>query len=187
MPQPHELSSIQPTEEIELRHQIIEIPTDRPLMTLHESREQQHINAAVLAEFTIPTPNSKGEPKKLHLLDFGEDMTERGKDLFYMPEIGDTRHIAVSRSRFALVGANYTPDTHMIGFCELPVGRTTIGREATDHPRYLLGLSDDIRPSTRNDANRELSRQQFTIAITEQDGITFEDHSTNGTKVKLAQ
>jgi hypothetical protein len=183
----HELSAPSVhTTEIELRHQSIQIPTDRPLMTLEES-QKHHINAAVLAELTLPTPNSKGEPKKLHLLDFGEDIPEQGKAVYYLPDIGDTSHIAVSKTRFALKPVNYTPDTHLVGLCELPVGRTTIGRERTDHAGYWLGLSDCIGPSAHNDANSALSRQHFTIEVTEQGSLTLEDHSTNGTEVKLAQ
>jgi hypothetical protein len=187
MPSPHESLAGQSAAEITLRHQAIEIPTDRPLISLEESRRIAEINAAIVAEISLPITNPAGEPMKLRLLDFGEDITEKGKALFYMPDIGDMRHVATSRSRFALTSANYVPETHMIAFCELPLGsETTIGREATSHPSYLLGLSDDIRPSKRNEANRKLSRQQFTIAVTEQGDIRLEDHSTNGTDVKLA-
>jgi hypothetical protein len=182
----HESSGTQSSQEIFLHHETREIPTDKPLMSLEESLRQQGVNAAVLAEFILPTMNSSEQPKKVHLLDFGEDIPEEGKALFVWSD-GDSRHIASSRSRFALHGANYHPDTHLIGFYKLPIGRTTVGREATSHPSYLLGLSDTIPDSQKNEANKMLSRRQFTIEVTDQGRIMFEDHSTNGTEVRFAQ
>jgi hypothetical protein len=101
-----------------------------------------------------------------------------------MPESGDMRHLAVSKSRFALHAANYTPDTHLIGFYELPLGsKTMIGRETTSYPSYLLGLSDEIRPGPHNDANQTLSRNHFTIEVSDQGNIRLEDQSKNGTTI----
>jgi hypothetical protein len=181
-----EFSPGQQTQEVELRNQQIEIPVDRPLVPLDEARESLNINAAVLAEFTVPVTNDYGEDKVVQLLDFGDDVTEHGKELFSFPEIKSTRGIGVTRSRFALMPGNYTPTTHMIGFKELSVGKTTIGRDRTSHPSYLLGLSNSYDSSEYNKKNETLSREHFTVEITEDGRIIFTDHSTNGTIVKLA-
>ena len=174
-----------PTPETKLlRHEEVEILTDTPLMTRDEARDRFGLNAAVIAEIELPTPNHKGENKIIQLIDFGEDMPDEGRALVYMSEQGELRGAGVSKSRFALHGANFTPDDHAISYWELPNGSSdTIGRLVHSTPSRWLGVSDDLNSPIKNQLNRQLSREHFTVTITEDERVFIKDHSTNGTDV----
>jgi len=168
-----------------LNHQTVELSTDYQLLSREENIHEHAVNAAVIAEITLPVDNGSGADKQLQLLDFGEDLPEQGVPIFYLPGAGYLRGAGFAKNRFALHGSNFTPDDHIFSFYGLPLGsKTTVGREPTNHPAQQLGLNDTVRPSKHNEANATLSRDHFTIEVDDDGKIILTDHSTNGIVVK---
>ena len=167
---------------VELHHRSIDLPQGRYLHDLEATRSEG-INGATVAEIELPTPVAPGHSidKRLAVIDMGEDMPPEGRAVLFYPDLRlEQKNLGMTRSRYLLVGVNYSHESSLASVLELKAGTShVIGRKNQDgvnHDNFLLGLSE---------SGSKLSDEHATISVGENGKVTVEDHSDNGIKVTL--
>lgn len=124
----------------------------------------------------IDLPGTGEEPaKQLALLDFGDFDPDNAPSFLYY-DGKPVKLFGRVKSRYGIAANNYTPDNHMLAYSPLEKGvPTDVGRQ-TD-VAYELGLGSDER------GNEAISRNHFTVTVSEQGEVTIVDHSKNHTRV----
>lgn len=145
-----------------------------PVVNREDAINAYGINGDIMAIITLPdkTPDKM---KQIGVVDHGESFAKQPAFVLNGNKLG------VSETRYALVGLNYSPNSHIFPYASLRGSRTTVGRGAIghheegvdEHASYLIGL--------REQGNDSISRSHFTIEIG--DDLRIFDHSTNHTRV----
>lgn len=174
-------AAMQPSIEYSLQHQQIELDTTGvPLVPHNEAVELYAINGDILATVTLP---GEEQDREIAVVDYGEPDPDNPKPVFVFEGQGIPLY-GYARERYGLRGLNYTPEGHMtthVGFSDgdtIELGRNNHDRAANHDANYRLGLTND------NADTQLISRQHATLRLV--NGVlTIQDHSTNGSIVRL--
>ncbi len=161
--------------EYQLHRGALKLP-EEAVMDIGKAREEYGVNGMVLAEITLPAAEHSQSEPKIGLVDFGALATERPTPVKYV-DGRPAEELGVTHSRYALIALNYMGEGDRAPFLELSKAEMTIGRQNI-HP--MLGLTSTPDGSL-------ISRRHFTVEQSEDGkGLTIRDHSTNGTRIKVA-
>lgn len=163
--------------EVKIRHSSVEIDPSQILIPREQAIEELGINGNILAVIGLPQGKENKE-KELALVDFGEQAADRKVTTTIYKGIDMGHVLGFAQSRFGLKAFNYKPDDHIASYVPLQQQQTTFGREY-GHENHMLGIDES------NNNSDYVSRKHFTLILRESGIIILQDHSTNGTTVRL--
>lgn len=139
------------------------------------------VNGSILAIVELPPKEATAAPRKLGVIDFGEEAAEAKDPVVCIPTTpGKTWDVGEIQARFGLVGLNYKPADLVAAYAPIPEENgVVIGRSEEGKWNHQLGLSQ------ARDLNPHLSQQHATISVSPEAVVQITDHSTNGTQVLL--
>ncbi len=179
---PNSLQPFNPEVQVSASHEVflhnekIEL-TQTALYNRQESIRQFGINGDIRAIISMPGDKNKGV-KQFAVVDFGSPDTE-GDPYIFANQDGPITFTGSTPDRYALVGLKHAPRDQLFAFAPILPGETTIGRNS-EHHNFKLGLFPN------EDNVEQISRQHVSVRLSSEGRITITDHSTNGTKVEVA-